>query len=358
MKTRIGMLCFTGNGCRSMKELLSGFLELGYEAEGYLKTEYSSVEDCGNSRRELCMLSDSAGQWTRQGFENLDCLVFIGAVGIAVRLIAPYIKEKTGDPAVLAVDETGKFVIPLLSGHLGGANRLALEAASILDAVPVITTATDLNHVFAVDLFAQKNDLLICDMQAAKKVSASLLAGKPVGYFSEFPWEGELPRGLLPNQDTALNLYVTIHYPREQGAPEDQDLRLIKRAVTLGIGCRKDTSADQIETAVEQFLSENHIDVRAVESVASIDIKKEEPGLLALAEKLKIKFIVFSAKELASAEGAFAESQFVKEVTGVSNVCERAALLASGKNSHLLVGKTIYPGITVAAAVRRETVVF
>lgn len=105
-------------------------------------------------------------------------MIFIGASGIAVRSIASYVVSKKSDPAVLVVDECGKFVISLLSGHLGGANELALKTAEILNAVPVVTTATDLHHRFAVDVFAKKNDCSIFNMKAAKEVSAALLAGK------------------------------------------------------------------------------------------------------------------------------------------------------------------------------------
>lgn len=125
-----------------------------------------------------------------------DGLIFVGACGIAVRSIAPQIASKKSDPAVLVVDECGQFVISLLSGHLGGANELSLKAAQILGAQPVVTTATDLHKRFAVDVFSRKNDCEILFMKAAKEVSAALLAGKTVGFYSEFPFVGALPNGL------------------------------------------------------------------------------------------------------------------------------------------------------------------
>lgn len=113
-------------------------------------------------------------------------MIFIGACGIAVRSIAPFVASKKTDPAVLVVDECSRFVISLLSGHLGGANELAGTAAKILDAMPVVTTATDLHQCFAVDVFAKKNDCGILNMKGAKEVSAALLAGEKAGFFSDF----------------------------------------------------------------------------------------------------------------------------------------------------------------------------
>ncbi len=140
---------------------------------------------------------ESTKEWAGKQFESADGIIFIGATGIAVRSIAPYVASKKTDPAVLVTDECGKFVISLLSGHLGGANELALQAAEALHAVPIVTTATDLEGKFAVDVFAKKNNCHIFRMKEAKEVSAALLAGEKVGFYSEFPWEGELPDGLV-----------------------------------------------------------------------------------------------------------------------------------------------------------------
>ena len=129
-----------------------------------------------------------------EDFEDCDAIVFIGACGIAVRSIAPFVKSKKIDPAVVVVDEQGQFAISLLSGHIGGANELTEEIAEILRAQSVITTATDLNDKFAVDVFAKKNGCFISDMELAKEISAALLAGKEVGFASDFPWIGEIAR--------------------------------------------------------------------------------------------------------------------------------------------------------------------
>ena len=123
-------------------------------------------------------------------FESQDALLFIGATGIAVRSIAPFVADKRKDPAVVVMDEKGIFAISLLSGHIGGANELAGKLANLTGAIPVITTATDVNGRFAVDVFAKKQKLWIADMKAAKRVSADVLDEKKIGLVTEFPDSG------------------------------------------------------------------------------------------------------------------------------------------------------------------------
>ena len=162
--------------------------------------------------------------------------------------------EQKKDPAVLVVDELGKFVISLLSGHLGGANELACLVADILQAIPVVTTATDLEGKFAVDVFAKKNNCHIFRMKEAKEVSAALLAGEKVGFYSEFPWEGELPKGLIWCRKTGISL-SEIQYETVDGTPLPEvgiavtvhkschpfvsTTHVVPPAVVLGMGCRK-----------------------------------------------------------------------------------------------------------------------
>ena len=183
---KVALICFSLTGQQTGERLCRGLEAAGMTAELDKKSKYLP---------DSIQISTSA--WAGEKFSDSDALIFIGATGIAVRSIAPYVASKKSDPAVLVVDECGKFVISLLSGHLGGANELALKTAEILEAIPVVTTATDLHHRFAVDVFAKKNNCNIFNMKAAKEVSATLLAGKKVGFYSEFPTDGELPEGLI-----------------------------------------------------------------------------------------------------------------------------------------------------------------
>lgn len=279
------------------------------------------------------------GEWTGERFRDADALVFVGASGIAVRAIAPYVKDKFTDPAVVSMDEAGRFAVPLLSGHVGGANDLARYIAEATGATAVISTATDVNSLWAVDEWAVKHGLVITDRKLAKEISAALLAGERVGFASDLPVP--CPPGLYEGR-ADLGVWITC---RSSGGPFPRTLRLVPRCLTLGIGCRKGTEEAAIRTAVEKVLS--GWDLAAVRSVASIDLKAEEPGLLAFCAWLGVPLTTYTAEELQAAKGEFTPSKFVQSVTGVDNVCERAAVLGGGR---LVVPKEAGGGVTVAVA--------
>ena len=344
----ISIICFSFTGYMTAEELQQDLQDKGYETELYKKSKY--LDDS---------IAESTGNWTGRHFETDDAIIFVGACGIAVRSIAPYVASKKSDPAVLVIDECGKFVISLLSGHLGGANGLTLEVAELLGAVPVVTTATDLHHRFAVDVFARKNHCEIFNMKAAKEVSAALLAGESVGFYSEFPWNGNLPEGLkefsADTQDKPeTGIAVTIH---PSCKPFLSTVQIISRVVTLGMGCRRNKEAEVIEEEAAVCLSDADIYRQAVEKLTSISIKKDEQGLQKLAEDWGIPFITFEEKELNHAEGEFISSEFVKTITGVNNVCERSAVLGAEQGS-LIKNKTGRNGVTTALALRNWEVHF
>ena len=283
-------------------------------------------------------------------FSANDALIFIGACGIAVRDIAPHLKNKTVDPAVLVLDDQGKFVIPILSGHIGGANALANHLAAQLGAVPVITTATDGSGKFSCDTWAVTHNCAISSMKTAKDVSAAILtADVPVS--TEFALPETLPNGLTAGNTGELGIFIGIHTDE----PYMSTLRLIPRIVTLGIGCRRDTPMETIFAVVKETLEEHRIDTRAVGCVASIDVKADEAGLLACAKVLKAQTVFYTADELNAVPGEFAESEFVRKTVGVGNVCERAAVCGGGT---LIIPKTAKDGVTVAAAVNEWRIEF
>ena len=285
-------------------------------------------------------------------FRENDALVFIGACGIAVRSIAPHIKSKTEDPAVLVLDDRGRYVIPILSGHIGGANALAGELAELLGAEAVVTTATDGAGRFSCDAWAVTHRCAISSMDAAKAVSASVLTGE-VPLSSEFPLPDLLPAGLIPGEHGPLGVKIGIRTDE----PFGQTLRLIPKIVVLGIGCRRGTTADAIRDAVTEAFSSAGIDPAAVCRLASIDVKRDEAGLLGYAAEIGAETVFYSAEALAAVPGDFAESEFVKKTVGVGNVCERAAVLGSGGGA-LCIGKQAKNGVTVAAAVMDWRVAF
>lgn len=275
-------------------------------------------------------------------FAQDDALIFIGACGIAVRAIAPFVRDKRTDPAVLCVDELGRFVIPLLSGHIGGANDLARTLSDRIGAMCVVTTATDVHKRFSVDAWAARQGLLIDDMRAAKAVSAAILEGA-VPLKSDFPIAARLPAGVVPGETGAVGIYLTAGL----GHPFETTLRLIPRVLILGIGCRKGVSAEAVAQAVSRTLADAGLDIRAVKCAASIDIKREEPGLLEYCQEAGLPIRFYPAQTLMEVEGDFTSSEFVKKTTGADNVCERAAMVEARR---LLVRKTALNGVTVAVA--------
>ena len=294
------------------------------------------------------------GQPSREFYGELfaahSALIFVGSVGIAVREIAPHVRSKATDPAVISVDELGHFVIPILSGHIGGANALAAKLAANLGATPVITTATDINRRFSVDTWATQHGCAISSLKAAKEVSAAVLEGD-VPLCSDFPLPPALPAGLVPGSSGQLGIFLGYH----RAAPFETTLRLTPKVLHLGIGCRRGTTKEQIEAAVLSVLEKENIDIRAVSRAASIDLKADEAGLLAFCGEQKIPITFYSAETLLAVPGQFSQSAFVASVTGVDCVCERAAMVGA---QQLLVKKCARDGVTVAVALEHWEVHF
>lgn len=297
-------------------------------------------------------------------FDSNDVLIFAGACGIAVRKIAPYIKDKQTDPAVICIDELGTYVIPILSGHIGGANDIARYIAEQISSTAVITTATDINGRFSVDSWAARNGFIIDDIKAAKEVSSAILE-QDIPLISEFKIAGQPPAGIRSEDGNTVRSYndnadrfrndIGIYVGCNIRKLFSRTLRLIPKAVHLGIGCRKGTDEDSIRQAVDKVLSEHDIDKRAVKCISSIDIKSGEKGLLDYAEHNNLPINFYSAEELNNLDGDFTSSEFVKGITGVDNVCERAAMIGA---EHLLVRKNAVNGVTIAAAIEHMEVHF
>lgn len=270
-----------------------------------------------------------------------DALVYVGACGIAVRSVAPYLKDKTVDPAVLCMDEKGKFVVSVLSGHIGGGNRLARILAEGVGGTPVITTATDVNGRFSVDAWAAENGFVIGSLAAAKRVSAAILE-RDVPIRTDAPITGALPDGLCRGGGE-IGICVSARTKK----PFADTLFLIPRVLKLGLGCRRGASCAAIEAAVTVVFENNGLDFRAVREAASVTLKADEAGLLEFCRKHGLPVSFYSPEELMSVEGRFSSSEFVKNTVGADNVCERSAALGGNR---LIVPKTASDGVTAAVA--------
>lgn len=350
------IICFTLTGLRTA-EMIKTALTSSENMEVSIDVKSRYLENS---------IPESIGEWTGRQFESREAVIFVGAVGIAVRSIAPYVVSKKKDPAVLVVDECGNFVISLLSGHLGGANDLAMQVAKGIRAVPVVTTATDLHGKFAVDVFARKNNCAIFPMKAAKEASSALLAGEEIGFYSEFSYEGNLPDGLIlcdaegnpmmPHQKKKprTGVAVTVFNSRK---PFEETVFVVPKVLALGIGCRKGKEAAAVKKAAEECLKRAACYKEAVFALASIDLKKEESGILSLAEEWRVPFLTYTEEALRAVPGEFTPSVFVKQITGVDNVCERSAVLAS-ESGTLLQRKVGAEGVTTALAVKEGGIKF
>ena len=271
-------------------------------------------------------------------------LVFICACGIAVRTIAPFVKNKKEDFAVVVCDEDGKFAISLLSGHLGGANELAENVAEILGGQAVITTATDVNGITAIDNYAKENNLEIDSMKMAKEVSAQLLNGEKVASKSDF--NIEVPKDfVLTTEKTGV--YVTY----KTTEPFENTLKLYKKSLVVGIGCKKGTPVENVESFLKTVFEENSLSERAILKIGTIDIKKNEKAIVELSKKYNVKLEIFDKKTLNSQKGEFSHSDFVLRTVGTDCVCERAVVAGGGK---LIVKKQSCNGVTIAVGVENE----
>ena len=339
---------FTRNGAKISLKLQKYLDSCGFKTGIFTTRRYREVDPA------LREISPSLQEMCKEAFSRCRLLIFIGATGIAIRSIAPYIRSKTRDPAVLSIDEQGKFVVPLLSGHIGGANSLAAGIAAYIKAVPVITTATDVNDLFAVDEWAARHNMSIFNMDAAKTFASYLVDCKKVGVKSEFPIRGPLPRGMVLAEEGPVGLAISL---RKSVQPFVETVVLRPRILHLGIGCRRGTPKEKIEEIVIQELARLKVTLSVVKGIASIDVKKDEQGLLAFADECALPIRFYSAEELNSVEGEFTPSAFVAKTVGVDNVCERAAVLDS-KNGTLLLRKTGRNGVTLAVAAENFVVDF
>lgn len=309
--------------------------------------------------------------WTALAWEASDALLFVGAAGIAVRAIAPHVASKASDSAVVAIDEAGRFAVPLLSGHLGGANELAQTVARAVGAIPVITTATDVRGVWAVDTWARRAGLAVSNPEAIKRVSARLLSGGRVALYSDMPISGQPPEGVDIASDRArADIVVSPFAGANAGAsvcaaettgvvagetgkpagvraqpPAPEPLRLVVPCIVAGIGCRRGACAEAIGEAFLLACGQAGISPSAVREAATIDVKAHEEGLLAFCRARNIPLATYSAEELSQVEGSVSPSDFVRATVGVDNVCERAALADGGK---LIFPKLAHGGVTVA----------
>lgn len=297
-----------------------------------------------NIYRKVPETSFDLSNLTKELMKEYEAIIFIASTGIAVRAIAPYIKSKATDPAVLVVDIFGKHVISLLSGHLGGANELTLKVAEILQAVPVITTATDILDVTAPDVIAKREGLVIEDLKGVKRIAALLIEGKRVAFYDE---ENKiaLPKGYVSaSEPSEAAIVITNKAVSAYEVKGKEILKLIRKNIVLGIGCRKDYTPEKMKALVIEKMRERNIDYRAVRAVGTVEIKSGEKAIVCLAEFLKAELKIFKLEEIKAVQHKYEGSDFVEKTLGVRAVCEPCAELCGGK---VLTEKLALEGMTL-----------
>lgn len=282
--------------------------------------------------------------------------IFITATGIAVRMIAPFLMHKTKDPAVVVIDEAGRHVISLVSGHIGGANALTEKVAALTGARPVITTATDVSGVPAIDTAAVEHDLAIENPEAIKKVNMAFIRKEAVYLYDpadiladavlkSFLIRVELRDGAWPGPADSPGIYVGDGV----AALPEGVLVLRPRSLAAGIGCNRNTEKDEIKELLLGTLAEHRLSIHSLKTMASINIKNDEPGLLALSAELNVPLVFYTKEALNTAMGIENPSPMVENHTGAKSVCEAAAILATGQGN-LTVPKKKSRNATVAIA--------
>lgn len=338
---RFAVISLTVNGGSIASEIVSALSER-HDVQHYCFYRYPF---------ENAVLFSDLQQIVNELFHECDGLIFVSAVGIAVRKIAPLLRSKLTDPAVAAVDERGRFAVSLLSGHIGGANALTEFIAGKIGAISVVTTATDMGEKFSPDSFAVSNNLHICNIKTAKEIAAAILNGERISILSDFPYKN-LPSDF--DSDNNENYGICISENKDK-KPFLHTLNLVPKNISIGFGCKKNTNCEIFESFVLESLSRNNIDIAKIRFAATIDIKKNETAILKFCRKYAISLKFYTAEQLMSVKGEFSSSEFVKETTGADNICERSAAIDGGK---IIVPKYSENGMTFSAALNKTEIDF
>lgn len=343
-------------------------LKLGLKIKGLMPDVDVFGKDWGPG--EYATYERGFNQAVREAFYDYDGLVFIMATGIVVRSISPYVSSKLEDPAIVVMDEKGRNIISFLCGHLNGANALTLKLSALLGGNPVITTASDVNETLSVDMIAKNNQLILRDMEGAKNVTSLIVNGFRVAVVSSKPIKEKLPGNMfyVSNREDYTGCIQT-HHTDALCPQEDYDgvifidsrridlidkpyVNLVPKSIILGIGCRRGTSSERIESAVQQLFREMNLHIDALKSVATIDVKADEAGLINAIARIGVPIRFFSKEEIEPVEELFQQSEFVKETVGVGSVSEAAAYLAGiaekFEGTQFLVRKRIIDHITLS----------
>ncbi|HBG06159.1 MAG: cobalt-precorrin 5A hydrolase [Geobacteraceae bacterium GWC2_58_44] len=343
----VAIIAITANGAR-----IGGTLQHGIPESRLFVIEKHATGDAHPFSTGVQPLVDRL--WSDYGG-----FVFIMAAGIVVRTIAPLLQAKDRDPAVVVLDDAGRFAVSLLSGHIGGANGLAKHCAELIGSIPVITTATDANDLPSFDMLAQANGWLIEDLSRVKMLNALLLEGKEIAVVDcrdavrkycagkgVLSFHDDLARAMESGASGQLVVSNRI-LPRQHGADRTLVLRPVN--LCLGIGCNRGTSAEEIESVVRENLERLSLSIRSVKCIATARAKEDEAGLLEFGRSSGISMLFYESDLLNGVEVPSPPSAHAFAAIGARGVAEPAALLAS-QGGRLLLKKVKDGNVTLAIA--------
>nr|WP_300005461.1 cobalt-precorrin 5A hydrolase [Tissierella sp.] len=331
-----------------MKLACFSFSEKGYNLGKQISKQFYkeySIQHFHNSQVEGGIKKILPWAW-----QQYDGLIFIAATGIAIRLINPYIDHKTKDPAVIVIDDLGRYVISMLSGHIGGANFLAEALAQQINALPIITTASDGRGIESLDLFAKNNNYFIEDMNSITPLAAMMVNGKRIGFFSEdkvqLDYDNLVNLQSLNDIDENLQglIIVSSKLIKDLKLPH---IILRPKNINIGIGCRRGVESHRIIEAIEKTLIDLNLSNKSIGSIGTVEVKKDEVGLIEAASYYKQSLKIFTIEDISRVEDRFEKSQFVKDTIGVYSVSEPVAYLLGGE---LITRKAKHNGITISVA--------
>lgn len=312
-------------------------LDLGEKLKDFLKADHYNKRITAFNVKTIL----------KENWQTAEAFIFISSTGIAVRMIKDFIKTKDQDPAIIVIDDTGKNVISLLSGHLGGANDLTRTLAEFLGANPVITTSTDNHGIEAVDSFARTNDYRLADKNKILPISKLMLEGKTIGFYSEADKVIDYNHiKVLENLDdlSGLDGLIVVSNKIERDLPIPS-IYLHPKNLNLGIGCRRDTPGEKIISFIKDQLNDLGLSFYSIKKIGSVEAKRDEVGIQEATDYFKVEKKIFSNDQIKTVEDKFDKSDFVKKTIGVYSVAEPCAYLLGGR---LLTKRLKKDGITLA----------
>lgn len=285
-----------------------------------------------------------------KAWREYDGLIFISSTGIAVRMINPFIEDKIKDPAIVVLDDMGRFSISLLSGHIGGANLLAKDIGEILGSTPVITTATDNRGIESVDIFAKSNNYYMEDMKTVTTITSLMVNEKTIGLYTEddkiINYNNIIRVKDLNNIDDKIEGLIIVSSEKINNINIKMPITyLVLRNINIGIGCRKGVEGKRIIEAVEEVLKGLNLSKESVQAIGTVEVKKDEEGIIEASKYFNCPMKIFTIDEIKKVEDKFEKSQFVKDTIGVYSVSEPCAYLLGGRLIHV---KSKHNGITIS----------